>query len=276
METPSNFYCGQGMVPRYCCRIGADSPDGVRIQNTAGGPRKSMQTLQKTTAFCMLNFEIRSAGLAAEPSRSTQTSASFHSVLPVRSRLEAFIMISATQIRRGMVIKLDNDLFTVMTVQHITPGNWRGMVQTKLRNLRSGKQSERRFRSEESVERITLDSHELEYLYSDGNDYHFMNMETYEQVTLGEDLLGDNVYYLISNTKVEAQFYEGSPISVELPSTVDLVVVDTEPGVRSATVTNVTKAAKLETGLVVQVPQFISTGERIRIDTTEGKYLQRA
>jgi len=185
-------------------------------------------------------------------------------------------MISATQIRRGMVIKLDNDLFTVMTVQHITPGNWRGMVQTKLRNLRSGKQTERRFRSEESVERITLDAHELEYLYSDGNDHHFMNMETYEQVMLSGDLLGDNVYYLIPNTKVEAQFYEGSPISVELPSTVDLVVVETEPSVRSATVTNVTKAAKLETGLVVQVPQFINTGEKIRIDTTEGKYLQRA
>jgi elongation factor P len=185
-------------------------------------------------------------------------------------------MIAATQIRRGMILKLDNELFSVMTVQHITPGNWRGMVQSKLRNLRSGKQTERRFRSEESVERISLETHEMEYLYNEGTDYHFMNMESYEQITLSSDVLGDNVYYLIPNTKVEAQFYESNPISIELPSTVDLTVVETEPSVRSATVTNVTKAAKLETGLIVQVPQFVNQGEKIRIDTTEGKYLQRA
>jgi elongation factor P len=155
-------------------------------------------------------------------------------------------MIAATQIRRGMVLKVDNELYSVMTVQHITPGNWRGMVQTKMRNLRSGKQTERRFRSEESVERISLDTHELEYLYNEGPDYHFMDTADYEQITF------------------------------ELPSTVDLLVTETEPSVRSATVTNVTKAAKLETGLVVQVPQFVNNGERIRIDTTEGKYLQRA
>lgn len=182
----------------------------------------------------------------------------------------------ATQIRRGMILKVDNELYSVMTVQHITPGNWRGMVQTKMRNLKSGKQTERRFRSEENVDRISLDSQELEYLYNDGSDYHFMNLETYEQITLNAENLGDDIYYLIPNTKVEAQFYEGIPISVEMPSTVDLEVVETEPSVRSATVTNVTKAAKLETGLIVQVPQFINTGEKIRIDTTEGKYLQRA
>jgi elongation factor P len=185
-------------------------------------------------------------------------------------------MIAATQIRRGMILKLDNDLFSVMTVQHITPGNWRGMVQTKLRNLRSGKQTERRFRSEESVDRISLEQHEMEYLYNEGTDYHFMNMESYEQITLNADVLGDNIYYLIPNTKVDAQFYESNPISIELPSTVDLIVVETEPSVRSATVTNVTKAAKLETGLIVQVPQFVNQGEKIRIDTTDGKYLQRA
>lgn len=184
-------------------------------------------------------------------------------------------MIAATQIRRGMIIKLDNDLFTVMTVQHITPGNWRGMVQSKLRNLRSGKQTEKRFRSEETVERITLDQHELEYLYSESTDHHFMNTENYEQITLTDDTLGENVQYLIPNIKVQAQFYEDKPVSVELPSTVDLLVVETEPSVRSATVTNVTKAAKLETGMVVQVPQFVNEGERIRIDTTEGKYMQR-
>lgn len=185
-------------------------------------------------------------------------------------------MISATQIRRGMVLKVDTDLFTVMTVQHITPGNWRGMVQTKLRNLRSGKQTERRFRSEESVDRISLDTHEMEYLYREGTDYHFMNLESYEQITLSAEVLGDNIYYLIPNTQVQAQFYEESPISVDLPTTVDLTVVETEPSVRSATATNVTKAAKLETGLVVQVPQFVNQGEKIRIDTSEGKYLQRA
>ena len=185
-------------------------------------------------------------------------------------------MIAATQIRRGMVLKVDNELYSVMTVQHITPGNWRGMVQTKMRNLRSGKQTERRFRSEESVDRISLESHELEYLYKEGNDYHFMNTENYEQITLSDETLGDNVYYLIPNIKVEAQFHEEQPISIELPSTVDLLVTQTEPSVRSATVTNVTKAATLETGLIVQVPQFVNQGERIRIDTTEGKYMQRA
>src|SRR5262245_36238574 len=115
-------------------------------------------------------------------------------------------MIAATQMRRGMVIKLDSDLFSVMTVQHITPGNWRGMVQTKLRNLRSGKQTEKRFRSEESVERVVLDSHELEYLYNDASDYYFMNLENYEQIALSADTLGDSIYYLIPNTKVQAQF----------------------------------------------------------------------
>jgi len=184
-------------------------------------------------------------------------------------------MIAATQIRRGMILKLDNELFHVMTVQHITPGNWRGMVQSKLRNLRSGKQTEKRFRSEEAVERITLDTHELEYLYSEGTDHHFMNMENFEQIMLSDEVLGDNVQYLIANIKVQAQFYEDRPVSIELPSTVDLLVVETEPSVRSATVTNVTKAAKLETGMVVQVPQFVNEGERIRIDTAEGKYLQR-
>ena len=185
-------------------------------------------------------------------------------------------MIAATQIRRGMVLKLDTELFSVMTVQHITPGNWRGMVQTKLRNLRSGKQLERRFRSEESVDRVSLDTHDMEYLYKEGTDYHFMNMESYEQITFNEDLLGDNVYYLIPNIHVQAQFYDESPISVVLPSTFDLLVVETEPSVRSATATNVTKAAKLETGLIVQVPQFVNTGEKIRVDTTDGKYMQRA
>lgn len=185
-------------------------------------------------------------------------------------------MIPATQIRRGMVLKVDGELYSVMTIQHITPGNWRGMVQTKLRNLRSGKQTERRFRSEENADRITLDSHELEYLYNDGNDYHFMNTENYEQITLNTEHLGDSIYYLIANTKVAAQFHEGMPISIELPSTVDLTVVETEPSVRSATATNVTKAAKVETGLIVQVPQFVNQGDTIRIDTEEGKYMQRA
>ena len=185
-------------------------------------------------------------------------------------------MIAATQIRRGMVLKVDNELYSVMTVQHITPGNWRGMVQTKMRNLRSGKQTERRFRSEESVDRISLDTHELEYLYNEDTDYHFMNTENYEQITFTADTLGDNVYYLIPNIKVQAQFHEDKPISIEMPSTVDLMVLETEPSVRSATVTNVTKAAKLETGLIVQVPQFVNTGERVRIDTNEGKYMQRA
>lgn len=185
-------------------------------------------------------------------------------------------MIAATQIRPGMVIKFNNELHSVFSMVHRTPGNLRGFVQAKMRNLRSGSMIEHRFSSEDKVERVALDEQEMEYLYDDGEDYHFMNTETYEQMHLNKDTLGDGVQYLVANMKVNIEFYEGKPISVELPPSVELTVVETEPGLKGATVSNVTKPAKLETGLIVQVPPFINQGERIRVSTSEGTYLERA
>ncbi|MGE5647352.1 MAG: elongation factor P [Acidobacteriota bacterium] len=185
-------------------------------------------------------------------------------------------MISATQMRPGMVIKFNNELFSVFSVFHRTPGNLRGFVQAKMRNLRSGNMIEHRFSSEDRVERATLEEHTMEYLYDDGEYYYFMNTETFDQMHLMKDLLGDAVNYLTPQLHVTVEFYEGKPISVELPATVDLTVVETEPGLKGASVSNVTKPAKTETGLVVQVPPFINEGEKIRVNTSEGTYQERA
>ena len=185
-------------------------------------------------------------------------------------------MIASTQMRPGMVIKFNNELFSVFSVNHRTPGNLRGFVQAKMRNLRNGSMIEHRFSSEDRVERASLEEHEMEYLYDDGEYYYFMNIENYEQMHLMKDLLGDATQYLIPNLKVTVEFYEGKPISVELPATVDMTVVETEPGLKGATVSNVTKPAKMETGLVVQVPPFITEGEKIRVNTAEGTYQERA
>ena len=184
-------------------------------------------------------------------------------------------MIQATQLRRGNTILHNGELFQVVDYQHITPGNWRGMVQTKLRNLRTGSIIDHRFRSEDRVERAILDEREMEYLYNDGTDYYFMDTQNYEQIHFNEEVLGDTVNYLVANAKIHVEFYEGKALGVELPATVDLRVTQTEPGMPSATVSNVLKPATLETGLVVQVPHFIQEGELIRVDTAEGKYLER-
>ena len=186
------------------------------------------------------------------------------------------MMISATQLRSGTVIKYQNDLYRVSHVTHVTPGNWRGFVQTKMRNMRTGLSTENRFRSEEKVERVTLEQHEMEFLYQDGDEYHFMNSENYEQVALTKEDLGDSTGFLTPNLKVSVEFYESKPIGVELPKTVDLKVVDAPPAIKAATVTNVLKPATTETGLVVQVPNFVAAGDVIRVDTTAGEYLSRA
>jgi elongation factor P len=185
-------------------------------------------------------------------------------------------MMQSTQLRPGMVVKFNNDLFSIFSVNHRTPGNLRGFVQAKMRNLRSGTMIEHRFSSEDRVERALLDEQEMEFLYDDGEFYYFMNTETFEQIHLTKELLGEGVNYLVSQTKVHVEFFEGKPLSVELPATVDLAVVETEPGLKGATASNVTKPATLETGLVVQVPPFISTGEKIRVNTAEGTYQERA
>ena len=185
-------------------------------------------------------------------------------------------MIASTQMRPGMVIKFNNELFSIFSVNHRTPGNLRGFVQAKMRNLRSGSMIEHRFSSEDRVERASLEEHEMEYLYDDGDYFYFMNTENYEQMHLTKDILGDAVSFLIPQLHVKVEFYEGKPISVELPPTVDMTVVETEPGIKGASVSNVTKPAKVETGLVVQVPPFITEGEKIRVSTAEGTYQERA
>jgi elongation factor P len=184
-------------------------------------------------------------------------------------------MIQATQLKKGMCIKHDNDLYRVVSTQHITPGNWRGMVQTKIRHLKTGAIMEHRFRSEDRVERAILDESEMEFLYQDGDMYHFMNNETFEQIGLSDEVLGDAVPYLIPNIKLKIEMYEGRPVGIDLPLNVDMKVVETEPAIKGASVSNVGKPAKMETGLVVQVPPFINEGDVIRVDTASGSYVER-
>ena len=184
--------------------------------------------------------------------------------------------ISATHLRVGMIIKHAAELYRIMTLVHVTPGNKRGFVQTKLRNLRQGTQTEVRFRSEDDVERVALEQQEMEYLYAADDLYHFMNTETFEQLTLNSDELGDAVNYLTPNARLSVEMYEAKPLGVNLPKTVDLTVTETQPGMKGATATNQLKPATLETGLVVQVPNFIDTGEVIRGSTVTGDYVSRA
>jgi elongation factor P len=184
-------------------------------------------------------------------------------------------MIQATQLKKGMCIKHDNDLWRVVEAQHKTPGNLRGMVQAKIRNLKTGSISDHRFRSVDMVERAILDETQMEYLYQDGDMYHFMNNETFEQVGLSDDVLGDAVSYLIPNIKIGIEFYEGRPVGIDMPLNVTMKVIETEPAIKGASVSNVGKPAKMETGLVVQVPPFINEGDVIRIDTSTGSYVER-
>ncbi len=184
--------------------------------------------------------------------------------------------ISATQMRPGMIIKHNNELHTVFAVEHRTPGNLRAFIQAKLRNIRTGAMFEHRFRSPDPIERVIVDEIKMEFLYADGDDYYFMNMENYEQTMLKASVLGDAVSYLIPNLEINVSFYDGVAVGIELPGTIELTVVETEPGIKSATASSVQKPAKTETGLVVYVPPFINEGEKIRVDTAEGAYLGRA
>ena len=184
--------------------------------------------------------------------------------------------MKATQLRPGMIILHEGDLYTVHSVDHRTPGNKRGAMATKMRSLRSGSIVDYRFRAEDSIERAVLDDIEFEYLYSDTEGYHFMNTETFDQIRLGADILGDAVYYLIPNLVLKLEFYEGKPMGAVLPDTVDLTVADTEPTVQKATASAVMKPAKLETGLMINVPPFINNGDKVKVDTSEARYVQRA
>jgi len=185
-------------------------------------------------------------------------------------------MLSATKIRPGMIIKFNNELYSVFAMTHRMPGNLRGFVQVRMRSLRNGSMNEHRFSTDDKVEKAVLEEQEMEYLYDDGEYYYFMNTANYEQIHLTREILGDAVNYLIPQLKVTVEFYEGKPMGVELPATVEMTVVETEPGIKGATVSNVGKPAKTDTGLIVQVPAFITEGEKIRVNTSEGTYQERA
>jgi len=184
-------------------------------------------------------------------------------------------MIQATQLKRGMCIKHDNDLYRVVEAQHKTPGNLRGLVQAKIRHLKSGSISEHRFRSVDMIERAFLDEADMEFLYQDGDMYHFMNGESYEQIALSAEVLGDAVPFLIPNIRLKIELYEERPVGITLPLMVEMTVMETEPAIKGASVSNVGKPARMETGLMVQVPAFVNEGDRIRIDTANGTYIER-
>ena len=184
--------------------------------------------------------------------------------------------ISATQIRRGMVIVFEGQPCKVVEFRHHTPGNLRAMIQTKLRNILTGSSFEHRFRSVDTIERASLEQHDMEYLYSDGSHHHFMNTESYEQVALSDEDLGDSAQWLAAGLKIQVEFLDGAPIGVELPASLELTVTRTEPTMKGATVSNVNKPATLENGVVIQVPPFINEGDRLRVDPVEGRYIERA
>jgi elongation factor P len=184
--------------------------------------------------------------------------------------------IQATRLKKGMLIKLGNDLFRVLDLQHFTPGNKRGFVQARMRNIRTGQQADNKFRAEEDVERAHLDERQMQYLYRDGDSFHFMDTSTYEQIHLDVEVLGDNANYILPEMVITMEFYGDEPVGIELPITVDLKVVDTTPGINRATASAQVKPATLETGLVVQVPPFVNEGDKVRISTETGEYQSRA
>jgi elongation factor P len=174
-----------------------------------------------------------------------------------------------------MIILHNGELHRAHSVVHKTPGNLRGFVQAKLRNLKSGSMNEHRFRSEDRVEKASLDTHEMQYLYSDTEGHHFMNQESFDQIRLDDEIVGEAMKYLLPETVIEVDFYDGNPVSVELPTTVVLKIVETDPGMKGATASASYKPAKLETGLTVMVPQFVEAGTVIRIDTRDDSYQER-
>jgi len=175
-----------------------------------------------------------------------------------------------------MLIKMGSELFRILDLQHVTPGNLRGFVRVRLRNIRTGTLSDQKLRSEDGIERETLDEKQMQYLYRDGSSFHFMDTSSYEQIQLSDEVLGDAVNYLVPEALVQMEFYGSEAVGIELPQTVDLRVEDTAPGIKGATASAQVKPARLETGLVVQVPPFINPGDLVRVNTETGEYQSRA
>lgn len=183
--------------------------------------------------------------------------------------------LQATRIRKGMLIKMNGTLYRVLGFNHVTPGKGRAFVQTRLRSVRAGTLQDHRFASNDTVERAMLDSRSMQYLYADGDAHHFMDTETYEQVRLDAETLGATVPYLLPDSTIKVDLFEGDPVGIEIPLTVDLTVEETAPAIKGATASAQLKPARLETGLVVQVPPFIANGDRVRVNTETGAYQSR-
>jgi elongation factor P len=193
-----------------------------------------------------------------------------------RSPFTAPMSIIASDIRRGMAIMFNGEPCRVLEFHHHTPGNLRAMVQAKLRRLKTGTQVEHRFRSTDTVDVADLETHELDFMYKSGDTYHFMNAENYDQLEVDEETLGESAKWMAEGMRIIAEFYEGRPIGIQLPSALTLEVVDTTPVMKTATKTASTKPARLSNGVTVNVPEFVQTGERIRVKPETGEYLDRA
>ncbi len=184
--------------------------------------------------------------------------------------------IPATQIRRGMVLVFEGQPCRIIEFRHHTPGNLRAMVQAKLKNLKSGSSFEHRFRAADTVEPAFMETHDLEFMYKGGDTYHFMNTENFDQIEMDDEALGDNAQWMQPGMKIQAEFFEGKAIGIRLPNTMILEIVETAPVMKTATKNASSKPAKLENGVTVNVPEFISTGEKVRVNPTTGEYMDRA
>jgi elongation factor P len=184
--------------------------------------------------------------------------------------------LPATQIRRGMVLVFDGDPCRVLEFRHHTPGNLRAMVQAKLKNLRTGNGFEHRFRAADSIEPASMETHDLEFMYQGGETYHFMNTETYDQLEMDDEMLGDNAQWMQPGMKIQAEYYDGRPIGIRLPNSLVLEVVETAPVMKTATKNASSKPAKLENGVSINVPEFIGTGDRVKVNPTTGEYQERS
>ena len=185
-------------------------------------------------------------------------------------------MIVATQLKVGMVIMHNGKPHRVTNVLHVTPGNWRGMVQTRMVNIETGSNAEQRFRSEDKLERANMEEHTLQFSYRAGDDYNFLNTQSYEMVALSAEVLGDAVNYLVGEMTITAMYFNGKVVGVEVPMFVELSVTETTPNIKGAAVQNTNKPATLETGYEIKVPPYIEVGNRVKIDTRTGEFVERA
>src|SRR5215831_3837764 len=183
--------------------------------------------------------------------------------------------IPATQIRRGMVLVFEGDPCRVIEFRHHTPGNLRAMVQAKLKNLRTGSSFEHRFRAADSIDPASMETHDLEFMYQGGDTYHFMNTENYDQLEMDSETLGDDAKWMQSGMKIVAEYYDGRAIGIQLPQYLSFEIVDTAPVMKTATKTASTKPAKLENGVTINVPEFVGTGDKVKVNPTTGEYQER-